>query len=68
MDGLLGGIALMGVLTSIVYIVVAVLVPVFIWSMNSKLGRLVKEQQRTNQILNYIVEQGKKEDRSSKSE
>ena len=60
MNGLLGGLTILATLTSIVYVVVAILVPIFIFSMNSKLGKLLKEQQRTNQILNYLVEQGSK--------
>ncbi len=58
MNGLLGGLTILATITSIVYVIVAILVPIFIFSMNSKLGKLLKEQQRTNQILNYLVEQG----------
>ena len=61
MNDLIGALGLMSVFFSIIYAIISIVVAMFIYNISSKMNKMVKEQQRTNQILGYLVETRKKD-------
>ena len=66
MNDLVGGLGLMSAFFSFIYAIISIAVAMFIYNISSKMNKMVKEQQRTNQILTYLVESGRKEQAQKK--